>query len=331
MATTEISCIFAEKILFIMNILDEILHIAMIQQLDEDINKILNEELGISDEVVNVTNLIFDKIIKEYKSKKYKNIIPHGKGIYEYQGYFIETNVFGHNLTIEYSIFNFNDRICREEYIAKNGNGYLNAGSNFRYLGKGENRKLVSNKIMIVLEAISGDIINEEDALDSPQHELEHMFQQSSMDKEFGNLNLYRQVSSNLYSKNKFKHNVALVLYMSFKSEIEGYANGLYAYVKQRLKENPINVNQIFRDSAAYQKLQQMYTAKNFIKANINDKRMDNAFYEYKRFGIQKQKINKTIEKTIKEMLTRFGKALVKTRKDSLKQGVMREGIRYPF
>ena len=50
-----------------MNILDEILHIAMIQQLDEDINKILNEELGISDEVVNVTNLIFDKIIKEYK------------------------------------------------------------------------------------------------------------------------------------------------------------------------------------------------------------------------------------------------------------------------
>ena len=58
---------------------------------------------------------------------------------------------------------------------------------------------------------------------------------------------------------------------------------------------------------------------------------MDNAFYEYKRFGIQKQKINKTIEKTIKEMLTRFGKALVKARKDSLKQGVMREGIRYPF
>ena len=46
---------------------------------------------------------------------------------------------------------------------------------------------------------------------------------------------------------------------------------------------------------------------------------------------IQKQKINKTIEKTIKEMLTRFGKALVKARKDSLKQGVMREGIRYPF
>ena len=30
-------------------------------------------------------------------------------------------------------------------------------------------------------------------------------------------------------------------------------------------------------------------------------------------------------------MLTRFGKTLVKARKDSLKQGVMREGIRYPF
>ena len=314
-----------------MNILDEILHTAMIQELDENINRILIEELGISDEVVNATNIIFNRIIDEYKHKKYESIVPHGVGIYEYQGYFIQENIFGHDLEVMYSVYNFNDKSCREEYILHYGTGYQNAGSNFRYLGKGENRKLVSNKIMIVLEAISGDIINEEDALDSAQHEIEHMFQQSSMDKEFGNLNLYRQVSSNLYSKDKFKHNVALVLYMSFKSEIEGYANGLYAYVKQRLKENPINVNQIFRDSAAYQKLQQMYTAKNFIKANINDKRMDYAFYEYKRFGIQKQKINKTIEKTIKEMLTRFGKALVKARKDSLKQGVMREGIRYPF
>ena len=314
-----------------MQVLDEILHTAMIQQLDEDINKILNEELGISDEVVNVTNLIFDKIIKEYKNKKYKNIIPHGKGIYEYQGYFIETNVFGHNLTIEYSIFNFNDRICREEYIAKNGNGYLNAGSNFRYLGNGENRKLITNKIMVVLEAISGNVINEENALDSTQHEIEHIFQQSSMDKEFGNLNLYRQVASNLYSKDKFKHNVALVLYMSFKSEIEGYANGLYAYVKQRLKENPININQIFREIAAYEKLQQMYTAKNFINANINDKRMDAAFYPYRFTNIKKEKIGKIMDLTIREMVRRFGRALIKARKDSIAQGVRTEGIRYSF
>lgn len=314
-----------------MDILDEVLHSAMIQELDEDINRIILEELGISDEVVSAANIIFNRIIEEYKNKKYDNIIPHGVGIYEYQGYFIQENIFGHDLEVIYSVYNFNDKSCREEYISQHGTGYQNVGSNFRFLGKGENRKLVANRIMIVLEAISGNIIAEENALDSAQHEIEHIFQQSSMNKEFGSLNLYRQVSSNLYSADKFKHNVALVLYMSFKSEIEGYANGLYAYVKQRLKENPINVNQIFRDSAAYQKLQQMYTAKNFIKANINDKRMDSAFYEYKRFGIQKQKIDKIIEKTIREMLSRFGKALVKARKDSLKQGVMREGIRYPF
>lgn len=314
-----------------MKVLDEILHIAMIQQLDEDINKILNEELGISDEVVNVTNLIFDKIIKEYKNKKYKNIIPHGKGIYEYQGYFIETNVFGHNLTIEYSIFNFNDRICREEYIAKNGNGYLNAGSNFRYLGNGENRKLITNKIMVVLEAISGNVINEENALDSTQHEIEHIFQQSSMYKEFGNIKLYRIVSNNLYSENKFASNLALVLYMSFKSEIEGYANGLYAYVKRRMQEAPININQIFRESAAYEKLQQMYTAKNFINANINDKRMDAAFYPYRFTNIKKEKIGKIMDLTIREMVRRFGRALIKVRKDSIAQGVRTEGIRYSF
>ena len=314
-----------------MKVLDEILHIAMIQQLDEDINKILNEELGISDEVVIVTNLIFDKIINEYKNKRYKNIIPLGKGIYEYQGYFIETNVFGHNLTIEYSIFNFNDRICREEYIAKNGNGYMNSGSNFRYLGNGENIKLVTNKIMVVLEAISGNVINEENALDSTQHEIEHIFQQSSMDKEFGNIKLYRIVSNNLYSENKFASNLALVLYMSFKSEIEWYANGLYAYVKRRMQEAPININQIFRESAAYEKLQQMYTAKNFINANINDKRMDAAFYPYRFTNIKKEKIGKIMDLTIREMVRRFGRALIKARKDSIEQGVRTEGIRYSF
>ena len=173
-----------------MDILDEILHTAMIQELDENINRILIEELGISDEVVNATNIIFNRIIDEYKHKKYESIVSHGVGIYEYQGYFIQENIFGHDLEVMYSVYNFNDKSCREEYISHYGNGYQNAGSNFRYLGKGENRKLVSNKIMIVLEAISGDIINEEDALDSAQHEIEHMFQQSSMDKEFGNLNL---------------------------------------------------------------------------------------------------------------------------------------------
>ena len=314
-----------------MDILDEILHTAMIQELDENINRILIEELGISDEVVNATNIIFNRIIDEYKHKKYESIVPHGVGIYEYQGYFIQENIFGHDLEVMYSVYNFNDKSCREEYISQYGTGYQNAGSNFRYLGKGENRKLVSNKIMIVLEAISGDIINEEEALDSAQHEIEHMFQQSSMDKEFGNLNLYRQVSSNLYSKDKFKHNVALVLYMSFKSEIEGYTNGLYAYVKQRLKENPINVNQIFRESAAYEKLQQMYTAKNFINANINDKRMDAAFYPYRFTNIKKEKIGKIMDLTIREMVRRFGRALIKARKDSIAQGVRTEGIRYSF
>lgn len=79
-----------------MDILDEILHTAMIQELDENINRILIEELGISDEVVNATNIIFNRIIDEYKHKKYESIVPHGVGIYEYQGYFIQENIFGH-------------------------------------------------------------------------------------------------------------------------------------------------------------------------------------------------------------------------------------------
>ena len=54
------------------------------------------EELGISDEVVNATNIIFNRIIDEYKHKKYESIVPHGVGIYEYQGYFIQENIFGH-------------------------------------------------------------------------------------------------------------------------------------------------------------------------------------------------------------------------------------------
>lgn len=77
--------------------------------------------------------------------------------------------------------------------------------------------------------------------------------------EEFGNSSLFSLVKENLYSDNEYDVSVAMVIYMSFKSEIEGYSNGLYAFVFDKLKSFNTNVNAIFKESYAYNKLQEVY------------------------------------------------------------------------
>jgi predicted transcriptional regulator len=303
-----------------------------IDKLNEDINDILTEELGISDNVSRMTDIILNDIISDYRNRKFEKSIIISNGVGVKEGDITVDDVFNNELNVLYKIYNFKDKIYREQYIDKEGKGYLNAGSNHMYLGKGKRRRLVVNRIGVALEMISGTLINVEEAKDSIQHELEHIYQQSMMKKEFGNKDLYRIVSLKLYNGNKYDESVATILYMSFKSEIEAYANGLYAFVKEKLSEHPINIDIEFKKSAAYKKLRELYEAKSFIIRHLNDKEMDDALYTYRYNGVTKEKLIKMAEDSYNEMIRRFGKALVKARKDIINSGVMTDkGIHYKF
>lgn len=295
----------------------------IIQKLNEDINRVLNEELGIADDVKNATNTIYNRIVEEYKNKKYQEDKLIDDGVGQKYGNFYMDDIFGYKLFVEYYIINFRDNFYRNKYIKKNGKNYLDSFSNIKFI-KNRKKPLLS-QIIVIIESLSGKIINIETAKDSIQHELEHIYQQTKMGKEFGGTDLYNLASSDLNGKNKYRHSIGIIVYMSFKNEIEGFANGLYSFVVERMKSYPININKIFQESPAYEKLQQVYEAIDFINSHMNDTEMNNAFSDYILYKVNKNNINKIADYAVDEMLSRFGKALIKARQDAMDYGVRGE------
>lgn len=280
-------------------------------KVEDDINNIIKEELGIADEVKDLTSKILN-IIKD-KIKITKSVVfDNGAG--RKSGDFT-IDAFGKKLTVFFTNYNFKDKTYYDKCIEKKGESFLDSTSNHYYLKS----KLIYNAISINIVSISGYFKDSIVAQDI-QHELEHIFQQTKMGSSFNNEDFYNLVKSKLYSSNKFEHNVALILYMSFKSEIEGFANGLYAYIQKH--EHAPNINTYFYESDAYEKLEQVNISLNFIKENITNPDLKIVLEKYNRFGIYVKNIISIAEKTIHEMNYRFGRAFLKARNDLMNEGI---------
>lgn len=132
-----------------------------------------------------------------------------------------------------------------------------------------------------------------------------------------------------VYSTNEYDNNIANALYMTFQSEIEGYANGLYAFTIN-LKNNYYNngsLNTVYRQSEAFKQLQKVYKCREFILEHRDDEEFNKAIMKYNKFGVYKDNIIKKIDMAIKEMNTRFGKALMKAKKDWIEMGGFNDRI----
>ena len=88
----------------------------------EDVTRVITEELGIANDVKNMTDTIYDKIINDSKNVS-KEIIDDGVSCKN--NYFTMDDIFGNKLTIFYYVYNFKDNAYRKTYIVKNGNDYL--------------------------------------------------------------------------------------------------------------------------------------------------------------------------------------------------------------
>ena len=108
---------------------------------------------------------------------------------------------------------------------------------------------------------------------------------------------------------------------MNNKIEIEEYANGLYAFVTKTENGGELDYNPMYFKSNAYKILQKIYKSKEFIEQHYNDKEMDDAVNVYKDYGITKNNLPSIIDNTIKEILRRFGRVLIKAKEDLMKSG----------
>lgn len=279
-------------------------------QIIDGINIVIKEELGVADEVIKITNEIYDEITSHIKNIK-STVVENGCGLKE--GDFVK-EVCEKKLTVFFKQYNFKDKTFHDNYVKKHGNSVFDSVSSQQY----KKGRLLYNMISINFITISGHL-NVNEIKQDIQHEIEHIFQQSKMNQSFGNDDLYQLVHKHIYSTNEIEWSIAIILYMSFNFEIEAFANGLYSYITANLYNG--NINSLFRKSDAYEKLIQVNQAIQIIKNNIHTNEFKKNVEIYKDFDISQNNILKIAEKTLKQMNWRFGRAYMKAQDDLYKNG----------
>lgn len=90
-------------------------------RIDEELLTIINEEQGISIELVDKTYDVYNKLVSAIANNK--NIESCGiQGIKYKEGYLEYKDFFGHNIIIEYYFYNFLNKECFRDSVKKVNN-----------------------------------------------------------------------------------------------------------------------------------------------------------------------------------------------------------------
>lgn len=201
----------------------------------KSIDKLISEELGISNEVKKVINGIYD-MIKSLLRDCPKETIKEGL-IWKKSGT-IEYNIFGDDYSIIFTVFNFlNEEVY--ENCAENIIPYSSV--------------LISKKIIEINSISISGVIDESTFSDSMQHEIEHLFQIKMQGKPlFFNNGLYDKAIKNIRSNenNGWISRLSTIIYYTRNEEHDAFVNGLYA---QLIRNDAFyKFKEIIRKSDAY-------------------------------------------------------------------------------
>lgn len=255
----------------------------------------LNEEMSISNNVVDVTDMIMKSCLDNLEKLPLKSSNDFNR--YFKEGEF-DVNVNGiiPNMSIIHiKLFCYIFR-NNEEYISHNKTINTNCLADYD-----------TQTIELRLVLINGKQNNEFQS--SIQHEVNHIFQYANGASK--NETLYDKivkVSSNPKANYKEKM-LAYILYLTFKTEQDSFANQYYAYLKQ----NNVQWDGVYDyfpddDGNPYSNFLDAYDV--ISKMNINDEEISNLF------GISKKQFLLLISKADKRMRNKMMKAAAKYRKD---------------
>jgi len=237
---------------------------------ESQFKKILQEELGISDEIAKKTNEFFDILKKDISENM--EIFEKEKFFSSYNGY-LKYDLLGINVGISYKVINY----YTKEYYDKFGveaEGWSSFDKRYCVIG-------------LFIPCVSGTIIKTE-VMDTIQHEFEHIYQQYLIGGNFPDSSVYSKVITNMSDNNDFISKVAKLVYGCTKNEQDGYINGMYAYVMalpevftyDNLKKTPcykiyneiVDIYNELSDNENFEKELKKYNlTKNLILKNINN------------------------------------------------------------
>lgn len=263
----------------------------------KEIKQVVNEELGISQEVKEHVDNIFKLIINDAKSKvKYPGLLisyPYvktGKLIYNIQ-YFrlLEITVYYKILYLkDLQEFNNTDYVAGEQWVD-------------------ENHLILQTTI--IYDKSKNKYIDYEGSL---QHEFEHVFQEIKSGKQI----LSNQTSKKIYttavtlidSGKKFESLVGYVVYYANRFERDAFVNDTYKIIMGNESENPYSV---LKNTITYKNIKAIKYA---VIDNDNRQKIEPIVKSY--FNKSYNWFYNMAVKTVKEYTNKMGKMMVKVIND---------------
>lgn len=211
----------------------------------------VDEWLSVSDDVTRISELVAERILSLTQSKKPTHIgainsIPFNEGNFK-----IQTESPIGEMTVCYQMYYC---VNESDYNSLNDYGALNCGADNDF-----------NTILIHSAYVNNEPSNE--FVESISHEVNHLFQYSNgMVK---NEDLYDNVLKvlNRYAINDLSKFTALLVYYTFKHEVDSFATQFYHHLKQTGKGN-IGFDELAKEYQYYVNLHYMYDT---VMQNLND------------------------------------------------------------
>ena len=139
-----------------------------------------------------------------------------------------------------------------------------------------------------------------EKAIETIQHEIEHIYQTFMMGKNFGGDMMYAKIKTDLESYDETENKIGEMMYLSLKSEQEGFVNGLYAYMMDKME--PYSDDLLIK-SETWQKFQLL---KQYVSELENDENLKEKFTVYfEKFGITINDLKQSIKNLYRRKQTK--------------------------
>ena len=265
----------------------------------ERINRVIEEDYGINNELEVFVDRIGDRIVGKYLN----NGMDVGSIVSEFRG---------KKVTYRWRICRFKDM---DDYFKAASTGVLD--SEYRY---GEN-------VIYVSAVYVGGKFLKADFYDSLWHESEHLLQTDSWGRDFVDTPPYRYSTGEANSDDELTRHLSTVFYMNDKTgEIDATVNGLWG--RLRAVGTYDTTERVFIESDAYGWLNRLYSAIMYLETNKDNAEVANAYNKLKmERGIRASfaSVVRIARKSARSMERKIGRVITRFKN----RGIVNEGIRF--
>lgn len=274
------------------------------------LNKLITEELSISSDVYTESLRLWDNILDSAYREASTKILLDGIGIEGFGR--VTDNVFGIDLDIQYTFYNFNNKKCFEDQEYD----FIEADCAMGFSD--------GAVIHLSFPMINGTVVYETKIKDALHHELEHLFQGSKGSQKILKPNAdYQKARQLANSSDEDTSKLGILMYFYDTSEQDAFVNGLYSQLMSQEKPMVKISWEFIKGTDLYYFLERIREIKNRLKEP--DKALEDKCKRYfNRTTETMLKIAKTVEVRI---LKKIGKVLAKYYKDIREKYPIKENL----